>query len=91
MIQKFTLVLEKVLLPLALVIFVYALGVTKIIEPDTFWHIKAGELIVKDLSIPSTDPFTFTLEGEPWADTEWLSQVIFYGICLLYTSDAADE
>ena len=80
MIQKFTLVLEKVLLPLALVIFVYALGVTKIIEPDTFWHIKAGELIVKDLSIPSTDPFTFTLEGEPWADTEWLSQVIFYGI-----------
>jgi len=53
---------------------------TKIIEPDTFWHIKAGELIVKNASIPGTDPFTFTMEGEPWEDTEWLSQVVFYAV-----------
>jgi len=80
MIPKFTLVLERVLLPLALMIFVYALGITKTIESDTFWHIKTGELIVKNLSIPKTNPFTFTMEDEPWIDSDgkWFSQVVFY-------------
>jgi len=77
--KSFTL-LEKWGLPISLFIFVITLSLTKIIEPDTFWHIKAGELIVKNAAIPRTDPFTFTMEGEPWEDTEWLSQVVFYSV-----------
>lgn len=77
--KSFTL-LEKWGLPISLFIFVISLSITKIIEPDTFWHIKAGELIVKNAAIPGTDPFTYTMEGEPWEDTEWLSQVVFYAV-----------
>lgn len=73
-------IIEKRLLPASLFAFVFILGITQIIESDTFWHVKTGEIIVKNLSIPRTDPFTFTMEGEPWADTEWLSQVVFYAV-----------
>jgi hypothetical protein len=47
-------------------------------DPDYFWHLKTGELIVKDLSIPTTDPFSFTKEGEHWVAHEWLSEAVIY-------------
>lgn len=51
-----------------------------VMDPDIWWHIRAGELIVKNLSVPRTDLFSFTSMGQPWVLSSWLSEVIFYGI-----------
>lgn len=45
---------------------------------DVWWHLKTGELIVTEGSIPDTDPFSYTAYGRPWVTHEWLSEVIFH-------------
>ena len=47
-------------------------------DPDYFWHVTTGRLIVTTGHIPSTDPFSFTWAGQPWTLHEWLSEVLIY-------------
>jgi len=61
-----------------LVLCAIPLGTTKVFESDTFWHIKLGQEILKNLSLPVTVPFTFTGEDVPWVATEWLSEIVFF-------------
>jgi hypothetical protein len=35
------------------------------------WHIRTGELILKAHSIPRVDPFSSTMNGQPWYGWEW--------------------
>lgn len=35
------------------------------------WHIRTGELILKTHSIPGVDPFSATMNGQPWYAWEW--------------------
>ncbi len=56
-----------------------AITVTKgIQDPDYFWHITTGQLIVQTGHVPSADPFSFTWNGQPWTPHEWLSEVLIY-------------
>jgi hypothetical protein len=45
-------------------------------DGDTSWHLAAGRLILSTLSVPQTDPFSFTFHGRPWTAHEWLSEAI---------------
>jgi len=45
-------------------------------DPDTYWHIKAGEWILQHRAVPHTDPFSYTFAGAPWEAHEWLSEVL---------------
>lgn len=45
-------------------------------DPDTYWHIKAGEWILQNGAFPHTDPFSYTLAGAPWLAHECLSEVL---------------
>jgi hypothetical protein len=47
-------------------------------DPDYFWHLTAGELIVRTGSVPDVDPFSFTWAGQPWTPHEWLGEVLMY-------------
>ena len=47
-------------------------------DGDFWWHLKTGEYIVKNFSIPRTDFYSFTMPGKHWVAHEWLSEVIFY-------------
>jgi hypothetical protein len=47
-------------------------------DPDFFWHIRTGQMILDDLAIPTKDPFSFTNLGKEWVDHEWLSQVLMF-------------
>jgi len=49
-------------------------------DPDLWWHIKTGALIVRNHAIPAVDPFSYTAPGKHWIVQEWLSEVILYGI-----------
>lgn len=43
---------------------------------DTGYHIRAGEYIIRTLSVPRHDMFSFISPALPWTAHEWLSEVI---------------
>src|ERR1700688_445816 len=48
------------------------------IDPDLWWHLRTGQLIVETGKVPHFDPFSFTRGGRAWVSHEWLSDVLFY-------------
>lgn len=56
--------------------FVLARGARLFGDPDTYWHIAAGNWILQHAAVPQRDPFSFTMPGAPWVDHEWLGQVL---------------
>jgi hypothetical protein len=61
-------------------IFVLAVRQSVSIDPDLWWHLKAGQQIVNTRSVPHTDDYSFTRQGSEWVAHEWLSEVIIAGI-----------
>lgn len=47
-------------------------------DPDFFFHVKAGEDILRHGAIPATDPYSFTHTGGAWHAHEWLFEIIIY-------------
>ncbi|GMR04705.1 MAG: hypothetical protein BMS9Abin23_0608 [Thermodesulfobacteriota bacterium] len=45
-------------------------------DSDIFWALSAGQWIVGHLSVPTTDPFSYTFAGSEWVDFTWGFQVI---------------
>ena len=46
-------------------------------DGDVSWQVAAGEWIIRNGRIPTTDPFSFTAAGQPWVAMEWLSEVLY--------------
>ncbi|MDO8516042.1 MAG: hypothetical protein Q7S28_02205 [bacterium] len=68
---------EKIILAVFLcVIFAYSFN--QIYDSDSFYHLKAGQVIAETKSIPHTDIFSSTAFGAPWVTHEWLAEVVFY-------------
>jgi hypothetical protein len=49
-----------------------ALANRPLADADIGWHIRTGELIVSNHSLPHFDPFSATMHGQRWMDWEWL-------------------
>jgi hypothetical protein len=64
------------------VVFLGLLGIAarNVVDPDVWWHLKAGEYIAVTKSVPHTDPFSYTRAGRPWVAHEWLSDLLIYGL-----------
>src|SRR3990170_8862022 len=46
---------------------------------DFWWHLKIGELIYQDGSIPTTNMFAWTLPSDqPFFYAAWLAELLFY-------------
>ncbi|HEY2709604.1 MAG TPA: hypothetical protein VGI95_16260 [Caulobacteraceae bacterium] len=45
------------------------------IDGDTNWHVASGRWILQHMTVPATDPFSYTYAGKPWVAHEWLSEV----------------
>jgi hypothetical protein len=51
-------------------------------DPDIWWHLKTGEWIIQNHSLPRHDIFTYTVPPDvPWQDIQWQFQTL---IALLY-------
>src|SRR6266436_7840573 len=53
-------------------------------DADIGWHIRTGELILATHSLPRVDPFSSTMQGQPWFAWEWLYDLvlgILYRLC----------
>ncbi len=61
---------------LILMSFIIATG--PLHDPDLWWHIKTGEMIIATGSFPTKDVFSFTSHGNRWRAYSWLPQTIFY-------------
>ena len=50
------------------------------VDPDLWWHIKTGELILSTHKWATTDPYSYTSFGAPWMSCEWLGDVLFAAV-----------
>ena len=46
------------------------------IDGDSFWHIKAGAVMLESGQLIDQDIFSHTAYGTPWTAHEWLSEII---------------
>ncbi|NND03389.1 MAG: hypothetical protein HKN91_11435, partial [Acidimicrobiia bacterium] len=68
---------EIVTLLLIVLIGVLPFIVSVSADPDLWWQIRSGELILDQGSVPQADTWSFNTEGEQWTNHEWLSGVVF--------------
>lgn len=48
-----------------------------VITGDVSYQVQAGRLMLEAGEVLDTDPFTFTVLGEPWVNQQWGASVIF--------------
>jgi len=58
----------------------FALAARSVTDPDVWWHLRTGQLILQNHQVFQADPYSFTRFGQPWVDHEWLSQVLIFGL-----------
>lgn len=82
---------RTILLLLPILILVAASYFFRHTDPDYWWHVRTGQLIVESGALPRTDSFSYTAAGQPWVIHEWLTQLGFYLIqhSLGYWANAA--
>jgi len=47
-----------------------------LLDSDTGWHIRAGELVLETRAVPQRDPFSHTMAGRDWFAWEWMTDLI---------------
>jgi len=57
---------------------VFAMAARVSVDSDTWWHLRTGQWILENRSIPQADPFSYTRLGESWQHPGWLVQVPMY-------------
>lgn len=72
---------------IAVFILIFITAHKAIFDLDIWLHLKTGEIIFKEGSVPSKDIFSFTIQGKPWVNHEWLFQLFSY---LIYAKWQAD-
>ena len=71
---------SKSLLALLVALLYFVLAFHPIWDVDIFWHIQAGNWIVANLGLPSTDIFSAVDPEREWHTFQWLYEVVFYAV-----------
>jgi hypothetical protein len=58
----------------------FALAARGVTDPDLWWHLRTGQLILQNHAVFHADPYSFTRLGQPWVNHEWLSDVFLYAV-----------
>ena len=61
-------------------VFGFLAGSFQIFNTSAGWHLASGRWILEHDEVPRADPFSFTAEGTPWLDHEWLFQVLMAAV-----------
>ena len=48
------------------------------LDPDLWWHLANGRLMLTTSSIPHVDLYSFSAAGHPWVMHEWLADLAMY-------------
>jgi hypothetical protein len=68
------------LLVAILFVALFAMAVRQPADTDTWWHLKSGELMWETGQVLRADPFSHTVNGQPWIDHGWLMQVLLWPV-----------
>src|SRR2546425_804624 len=74
-------VTSAVVLRVLLFAAIFSLAAVPPLDPDLWWHLADGRLMVATGSIPHVDVYSFSAAGHPWVMHEWLADLAMY---LLY-------
>ena len=55
------------------------LASNKLADPDLWWHLRIAARALTTGHLPHRDFLSFSVRGHAWTDTEWLSELFFYG------------
>jgi hypothetical protein len=69
-----------VLLRSLLFVAVFSLAAVPPLDPDLWWHLANGRLMVATMSIPHADVYSFSAAGQPWVMHEWLADLGMFGL-----------
>ena len=58
----------------------FVMASRNVTDPDVWWHLRTGQLIVQNHAVFHTDPFSFTKFGQPWVNHEWLSDMLIFAV-----------
>jgi hypothetical protein len=58
----------------------FTMAARGVADPDVWWHLRTGQLILQNHSLFHTDPYSFTRFGQPWINHEWLSEILLFGL-----------
>src|SRR5437879_4019274 len=56
----------------------FTMSARGVADPDFWWHLRSGELIIRSHTLLRTDAFSFTRFGHPWVNPGWLSGVVLF-------------
>ena len=69
---------------LLMLVLVYAAAaivvVRPVIDPDVWWHLRAGQWILEHHAVPWTDPFSSYGVGRAWIAYNWLFEVFLFEV-----------
>jgi hypothetical protein len=68
------------LLVLVFFLIIFTGAARPIGDPDFWWHLKTGQLLVQTRAIPHSDIFSSLHFGKEWVAHEWLSEIIMYSV-----------
>ena len=57
-----------------------AMAVRVPLSPDTWWHLRCGQVQWQARDVIRVDLFSHTAAGTPWINQSWLPQLIMYGL-----------
>src|SRR5438132_4028795 len=63
-----------------LFVAIFSLAAVPPLDPDLWWHLANGRLILTTASIPHMDVYSFSAAGQPWVMHEWLADLSMYGL-----------
>ncbi|HEX2987996.1 MAG TPA: hypothetical protein VHS06_07485, partial [Chloroflexota bacterium] len=69
---------QRRLLAILLFLALFSYDFVRPTDIDFWWHLKTGELIATTGTIPTADPFSYTVPGRPWIAHEWLWELAIY-------------
>jgi hypothetical protein len=71
---------SAVLLRLLLFAAIFSLAAVPATDPDLWWHLANGRLLLQLHRWPLHDLYSFSASGHVWVMHEWLSDLIMYGL-----------
>lgn len=66
----------SVLLVAFFAVVVLIRAVQPLVDGDVWWHIRAGETILRDGAVPDTNTWTIAGNGYRWTSQDWLSNLV---------------
>jgi hypothetical protein len=63
-----------------LVLGLFTMAARGVTDPDVWWHLRTGQLMLQNHSLFHTDPYSFTRFGQPWVNHEWLSEILTFSL-----------